>query len=530
MVYIDFMPKLVQYYGGAHSKYESFRRLMQRANDWLERNPQVVVINCETVAIKPNEYYLEDFDNKITIWDEFFMETIAGKTRTARHPVLHVLRIWYLGKTFAEEGDDDDDDDDDESTISEEEAEQRRKASMKKRKSIFERNESMATFKQDADRRKSISSTASKDSKGKKKGDKGKTKSVAFSDTKDVKHFEKDDDDDVSEIEEDELRPQQIGYVNIIPCRYRSSKDLRSKRRFEHLGATIGRFNNNMEERHLPGEIISTEIYTVPMSANGCEYPDATFWRFGELEFHMARVYYLLGESLGEKIGFADFIPMNDGVEDFTHMVSRANEWIQKQSKIHVTNFRTDWCNFGAEPTFVESQSAIRRVWINAKLVRVLRVWYTTPLRPELVEVPPNPVVKWTLFEAEILVQKTVERVETFTEVIRRALIDLEKLEAQILNVETVVLFSEYSKRKLRREEMDVNVGLQIKHMLRFYIFGNIFTNQLRIKIPKRTRDQAKATGAWKDLGARLQGGGQAPAVGRPGGGGAAKSKACVIS
>jgi hypothetical protein len=81
-----------------------------------------------------------------------------------------------------------------------------------------------------------------------------------------------------------------------------------------------------------------------------------------------------------------------------------------------------------SEPTFVESQSALRRVWINAKLVRVLRVWYTTPLKPDLVEVPPNPVVKWTLFEAEILVQKTGERVETFTEVIRRALIDLEKL------------------------------------------------------------------------------------------------------
>jgi hypothetical protein len=101
--------------------------------------------------------------------------------------------------------------------------------------------------------------------------------------------------------------------------------------------------------------------------------------------------------------------------------------------------------------------------------------------------------------------------------------------EAQILNVETVVLFSEYSKRKLRREEMDVNVGLQIKHMLRFYIFGNIFTNQLRISIPKRTRDQAKATGAWKDLGAKLQGKSAWPT---PGGGGkaVAPSKACVIS
>jgi hypothetical protein len=65
---------------------------MERANNWLERNPHIVVINCETVAIKPNEYYLEDFDNRTTIWDEFFMETIDGKTRTARHPVLQILR------------------------------------------------------------------------------------------------------------------------------------------------------------------------------------------------------------------------------------------------------------------------------------------------------------------------------------------------------------------------------------------------------------------------------------------------------
>jgi hypothetical protein len=88
----------------------------------------------------------------------------------------------------------------------------------------------------------------------------GKKKAVMFSEKKDVKEFERDkeddddDDDDVSEVDSEEWRPQRIGYVNIIPCRYRSTRDLRSKRRFEHLGATIGRFNNDMEYSHLPGK------------------------------------------------------------------------------------------------------------------------------------------------------------------------------------------------------------------------------------------------------------------------------------
>ena len=90
--FMDFWPQCINLNDEnfLFSRFETFDRVIDTANSWLQEHPNIVIRNCETTEVKASSL------------DEFILHTAAKAStfRSSFRPLLYIrgLRVWYSSK------------------------------------------------------------------------------------------------------------------------------------------------------------------------------------------------------------------------------------------------------------------------------------------------------------------------------------------------------------------------------------------------------------------------------------------------
>ncbi|GIY05873.1 hypothetical protein CDAR_261091 [Caerostris darwini] len=143
-------------------------------------------------------------------------------------------------------------------------------------------------------------------------------------------------------------KTKQIGYLNVIP-QHENATGIFSSPVFESLDDVVSRFNKMMRTQPIPGRILTIESQEMKMNTSFEFDPDRSYWvergDFQKRFLYIFRIFFVMGDSIPEEIGIADFIPdvIERGgflslpvYENFCNVIEKASNWCTRQTGIRI--------------------------------------------------------------------------------------------------------------------------------------------------------------------------------------------------
>lgn len=198
----------------------------------------------------------------------------------------------------------------------------------------------------------------------------------------------------------------QIGYTTALPIGIRQNDQVTEGTEAGHvvrvsincsMQETVNTINKQFVKRPIPGAILNVETVTFRRSheTNQKEAidPDCTCWAengsMARLYVNALRIYYILGNSEFEKIGFHDQIPeftqnaVGSAVKfcPYKEVVGRTSLWLQNEKGIRVVNMQSVnvKCDVDTKGKVIinpDSSGHMEKPYTDTKYAKVLRTFY----------------------------------------------------------------------------------------------------------------------------------------------------------
>ncbi|XP_076455446.1 uncharacterized protein LOC143290015 [Babylonia areolata] len=176
---------------------------------------------------------------------------------------------------------------------------------------------------------------------------------------------------------------------------------------FDDLATTVEKLNHHLQQKPLPGRILTVETLKVKaMETDRPDQPDteATLWsengKASRLFLHATRIFYVVGQPAFETVGFYDEIPdcaqnpeglgLRVKFAPFTQTVGHAAVWLSAQQNMRAVNFQSLTLKLerpGGSGIFRVNATTAgyteAKVLQESRYVKVLRIFYVKDERAE---------------------------------------------------------------------------------------------------------------------------------------------------
>lgn len=268
---------------------------------------------------------------------------------------------------------------------------------------------------------------------------------------------------------------QQLAYITVLPDH--ASGDLSSTLAglvtnasmrgqpdhllpsFNSMKTTMEKLNNHLQSKSLPGKILTVEtvMFKVAESASVDKLnTEATLWtesgKHSRTYLFGVRVFYVVGQSEFEKIGYYDEVPLSvqdpDGLgmrikfAPFAQTVGRAASWLQTQQNMRAVNFQSIRLKVerpnGAGPFVIDSQVAgysEAPSLVESRFIKFLRIFFVKGQKGDVPDIYSSTNLTTRLFVPE---KKGWRQFESFSKTQQRVIQWLNATGIPVLAMETV--------------------------------------------------------------------------------------------